>query len=313
MAAVTDMKIDPAVLATALIEDTKEPVTEAAKPEVEAPVIEKAGDFTDLIDRLTKGDFGGGSWDAAHNGNELDKSSPAGDKASFTAGVTTAEDAQRNVDGAEARVANSVKRSRATVPTAAPTTLNKGEEDGEMVKSDDEINEEDIYGDLVDGDGAEGYVPVAEASEAIQYMTDTFAKAMTHISAQLAAFSTELHGRVDSIEKSQAVLREASAALLKSNAARAEEPIKKSMLTSAPAPVPASGIVVVNGKADEEKKTAPATGVLFKSIAKLMSKNEISPEVGTRLLGALDSRGAAQVWESLTSEQREKINSADKN
>src|SRR5256885_13765 len=94
MTAATDTKIDPAVLATALIEDTKAPVVEAVKAETEAPVLEKAGDFSDLIDRLTKGDFGGGSWDAAHNGNELDKSSPAGDKASFSAGVTTAEDAQ---------------------------------------------------------------------------------------------------------------------------------------------------------------------------------------------------------------------------
>jgi hypothetical protein len=290
----TTANVDPSVLAAAL-----DPAAPAKVEETKVEEKVEKSEYADLIERLTKGDFGGGTWDSAHNGNELDKSSPAGDPASLSAGVKTAADAEQNVDGAEGRVAASVKRSRGAQPPAPPTNLNKSDE----VASDDEIDEEDIYGELVDGEGAEGYVPVAEASEAIQYLTDTFAKAFSHVSAQLAALATETHARYDGIEKSNAVQREAMAALLKSNAPRTEEPITKSLAT----PAPASGVVIVAPKTDETRKDAPASGALFKSIQKAMNKGDITPELGGRLLITLDSQGAAKVWENLTSETREKI------
>lgn len=297
--AVTEINVDPAALAAVVLDPAAETKVEETKVE---ETVEKS-EYADLIERLTKGDFGGGSWDSAHNGQELDKSSPAGDPASFSAGVKTAADEERNVDGAEGRVAASVKRSRGAPVGAPPANLNKGTTDeDEIVKSDDEINEEDIYGELVDGEGAEGYVPVAEASEAIQYLTDTFAKAFSHVSAQLAALATETHARYEAIEKSNAVQREAMAALLKSGF-KAEEPITKSLAT----PAPANGIVVVAPKQDVVKKDAPATGALFKSIQKAMNNKDITTELGSRLLLSLDSQGATKVWDSLTSETREKI------
>lgn len=288
--------VDPAVLAAALDPAAPAPVA-VEEPKAEEKV--EKSEYADLIERLTKGDFG--NTDEAHNGNELDKSTPMGEGASFK----VQEDLEHNVDGAEARVKRS-SRVRTEVP-APPTNLNKSDdeadEDEEIMKSDDEINEEDIYGALVDGEGAEGYVPVAEASEAIQYLTDTFAKAFTHLSAQVSALSAELHDRVDGIEKSQSLIREAQAALLKSAAPVKAEPITKSLAT----PAPASGIVVVAPKAEETKKDAPTGGVLFKSITKAMQTNQIAPELGDRLLRLLDSQGPAKVWENLSSENREKI------
>lgn len=269
---------------------------------VEAPAAEtvEKSDYADLIDRLTKGDFGNA--EAANNGNPDAKATPMGGAASFTAGVKTAADEERNVDGAEARVAASVKRSRGAQPPAPPTNLNKAdEEEDDLIKADDEIGEDDIYSELVDGEGAEGFVPVAEASEAIQFLTDTMAKSVSHLSAQVAALSKELHGRNDEIEKSMSLIREAQAALLKSNAVG--EPIKKSLAT-----VPASGVVVI-AKAEEkdDKKEAPKSGALMKSITAAMTSGDVDTNVGSRLLRTLDTKGPAAAWDSMTTALREKI------
>lgn len=274
---------------------------EAAAAATNSPLLEEKietvekSEYADLIDRLTKGEFG--NTDAAHNGNELDKSTPMGEPASFS--VKT--DPEKNVDGAEARVKRSAK-VRTEVP-APPANLNKSDEqdEDELVKADDEISEDDIYTELVDGEGAEGFVPVAEASEAIQFLTDTFAKSVSHLSAQVAALSKELHGRNEEVVKSMALIREAQAALLKS---AAPEPIKKSFGT-----VPASGVIVVakSEEKDDKTKETPKIGTLMKSITAAMTRGDLETAVGDRLLRTLDSRGPAATWDSMTPATREKI------
>lgn len=270
-------------------------------------------DYTTLIDKLTKGEFG--NTDAAHNGNEQDKSTPMGEPASFAGNAPDVAATEVNVDGADKRVRASVERSRGSATPPPPTNLNKAKDEDKdddddderderdersVRKSQDEISDEDIYNELLEGDGSEEFVPVAEASAAIQYLTDTMSKAISHLSTQVAAMSFELHGRVEGIEKSQAVLREATAALLKSQAGAA--PMAKSML----APAPASGVTVILPKADDKPK-AEAPTAFAKSVTVAANEGRIDPEEAGKILLSLGSKDPATVWNNLSEKTRAKI------
>lgn len=179
-----------------------------------------------VVDRLTKsGKFG--NTDAAHNGNDADKSSPTGGGAPAE-GYKSA-DAEEKLDGADGRISRSVSRSRAS-NAETPTTLNKGgEDDGEdkddedddddkyregykksLRKSDGDgdeepasrtLTEEKVYERIAKGEGAgaDEYRQVVDASDAIQYLTDELVKAQVFISKQVDEARRELRKSIRAI------------------------------------------------------------------------------------------------------------------
>lgn len=296
-----------------------EAATAAVEPVVEQSDLAKAlGSAIDRLEALAKGDFGDTS--KAHNGNALDKSAPTG-SGSTSGGYPTADSEENKADAGRVKASGKVHAK-----TAAPSkVLTKGDTDEDdddddddeskkglaleelQKKSQSEVTEDKILKNLTTGDGSDEYMQVVEASDAIAHQADVFAKAISDVSAQVAALSKSVHLRIDTLQKSQTTLAEGAAVLLKSQAQLTKD---TEVLKKAPA-IPASGIVVIAPKSGDDKSTtSPTLTELAKSVAKAIQAGTVHEEVGGRILAKLSSQSPDEVWKTIPQQVREAIGGA---